>query len=72
MKKEGKHALSSEILEKVETTEGNQSAYMNIANNRIKLLENTLESIKAITERNQYGNSRVAFKLIQEKINEVL
>lgn len=46
--------------------------YMDIINQRLKILENTLEEIKGITERNQYGKSEIAFRLIQEKINEVL
>lgn len=61
------------ILEKRETTDvENPILYMDIINQRLKILENTLKEIKGITERNQYGNSEISFRLIQEKINEVL
>ena len=45
---------------------------MDIAIKRINLLELTLQEIKLLTERNQYGNPEIAFKIIKEKINEVL
>lgn len=61
------------ILEKRATTDvENPILYMDIINQRLKILENTLKEIKGITERNQYGNSEISFRLIQEKINEVL
>lgn len=68
MKKIGKHFLK----EKETETENNQKTCIDIAIKRIKLLEQTLNEIKGITERNQYNNPEIAFKLIREKINEVL
>lgn len=61
-----------------QTTQNNQKACLdivttlNIMTTRINLLEQTLKEINEITERNQYGKPEVAFKLIQQKIKEVL
>lgn len=68
MKKIGKHFLK----EKETETESNQKTCTDIAMSRINLLELTLQEIKFLTERNQYGNPEIAFKIIKEKINEVL
>lgn len=68
MKKIGKHFLK----EKETKIENNQKTCTDIAMSRINLLELTLQEIKLLTERNQYGNPEIAFKIIKEKINEVL
>ena len=70
MKKIGKHFLKEKRKEiKIEN---NQKSCIDIAIRRINLLEQTLNEIKGIAERNQYGNPEIAFKLIKEKIKEVL
>lgn len=66
MKKIGKHFL------KEKETENNQKTCTGIMITRMNLLEQTLQEIKLLTERNQYGNPEIAFKIIKEKINEVL
>lgn len=69
MKKRGKHFLK----EKETETENNQKTCTDIVMiSRINLLEITLKEIKFLTERNQYGNPEIVFKIIKEKINEVL
>ena len=68
MKKIGKHFLK----EKETETENNQKTCTGIMITRMNLLEQTLQEIKLLTERNQYGNPEIAFKIIKEKINEVL
>ena len=68
MKKTGKHFLK----EKETETENNQKTCMDIAMSRINLLELTLQEIKLLTEIHQYGNTEINFKIIKEKINEML
>ena len=55
-----------------QTIQDNQKTCTDIAMKRINLLEHTLQEIKGITERNQYGNPEIAFKIIKQKIKEVL
>ena len=79
MKKQGKHLLEEKNIKKQTKKELNETlAYMNTCmalekcNQRVEELSNTLKEIMGITERNQYNNSQVAIRLIQEKIKEVL
>ena len=39
---------------------------------RVLDLEETLRDIRGIAERNQYGNPEIGFRLIKEKVNEIL